>query len=322
MQTTKDPQSAAAVRLKESVAFRQRLDHIVVLDTLSPMPALRLPLTAGTALYGLREHGVDAADVRSVKLAAKLAQYGFMEDSRPEPAIARRVAKGSLYLPNPDRLAHALARAAQHIAPNVLTRGLALLAGLAACALLYRLWSWAVLWTAPAFSPVGLAIYFLLCLPLHELAHAAACRYAGVAVNGMGIQYQRRLFPTPFVNTNNMVLVESKRRRAAICLAGPLFDLLLAGTAALGSLGAWPGADVCATLCVCALFFGVFNLNPLRVSDGSNALRELHTDAQGRMRPLSPGWRRAALAGFLALLLMVLGSFIPAVLGYAQRWSV
>ena len=79
------------------------------------------------------------------------------------------------------------------------------------------------------------AIILLLSLEisLHEIAHAVACRLVGAKSGGFGIGLLWLVLPVFYTDTRDVYTVDSKYKRAAVSLAGPLMDLLLLGVISL-----------------------------------------------------------------------------------------
>jgi hypothetical protein len=299
MSTIEQPEG---FRLRDSVRVRACAGHVVVVDTASLAPALRLPLASIGALSALRR-GIPAGGQGAVyKLAEKLASYGCLDGHQIAQPISRRLRKGQWYLPNPDPVFAAIGAVLRTVPAGVLlgVLGILLVAAVGAAGL--HLAALAGGAADPGYAPLGVLLYFLVCVPLHELAHGVACRYAGAPVSGLGVQYGARLIPVPFINTKNLVLVAPRGLRILVCLAGPGFDILAAGFTAAALLSGWAGAAVWNTVFWCTLFFHLFNLNPFRTSDGSNALREFAVLPDGSAGPIA----RPVLVAFKAVFLLML----------------
>lgn len=303
----------APIRLKESVILLARGEHIAVLDSASLAPALRLPAQASDYLHQLRVGIARDADASLLRLAERLRRYGLIEGAEMDHEVARTVSHGKIYLVNPDSLARTCANLVRKIPVARLKVIFSVLLVFATVVVALQIWRWISQGQLLQFSLPGLIAYFAVGVPLHEFSHAAACRYTGASVSGMGIQFGSRSFPTPFINTRNLILVRSNRLRTAVCLAGPFFDLLLAAVASLLS-GAW-FSPFFSTVCACAVFFLAMNLNPFRPSDGRNALEEFRTDGDGRIHPMSSGKRRALSGGYVLFFIVVLLVFVVRLTG-------
>jgi hypothetical protein len=83
------------------------------------------------------------------------------------------------------------------------------------------------------FSLSGFWLFVLISMPLHEFAHAIACRRVGIASGKFGIVMHCGIFPGPFIDTSLRHLVRGKWRRASIPLAGPIMNLFCGGFVAL-----------------------------------------------------------------------------------------
>jgi putative peptide zinc metalloprotease protein len=121
---------------------------------------------------------------------------------------------------------------------------------------------------------------------LHESAHGLTLASYGRRVGAAGAKLIL-VFPYVFVDTSD-AWFEPRRHRMAVSAAGPLSDLVVGGTCALGclALSAGVGRDILFQLAFGAYLGALFNLNPLLDRDGYQVL----VDALGR-----PGLRRRAL---------------------------
>jgi putative peptide zinc metalloprotease protein len=262
----------------------------------------------------LRHRHPQARDVRQ-KLAAFLAQLeaaGMLETSQAR--TRRRLQAPRWRLPNPDRLARQIA-AGLHRVPRLVRRVLlALVVGAALLALGWRIGDRALrphlIDVVRQFDAWGLALGLGVLMPLHELAHAVACRAAGVPVRGAGVVLHGFLVPGPYVDTTDAYLVSDRWRRFWIPAAGPLMDLLVAGAGAAGALathGVW--AHRCAYASLIASIFVFLDLNPFGPTDGSHMLEAWLDDElarltalsrrRARMSPVSSKYRLACIAYLL-----------------------
>jgi putative peptide zinc metalloprotease protein len=125
---------------------------------------------------------------------------------------------------------------------------------------------------------------FLLVI-CHELAHGLIAESFGRPVSRAGIKLTL-VFPYVFVDTTD-AWFESRRRRMAISLAGPVSDLTLGGAFALGCLFAGKGnvRDILFQVALGGYIGALFNLNPLLERDGYHVLVDLLRE---------PGLRRRA----------------------------
>lgn len=119
----------------------------------------------------------------------------------------------------------------------------------------------------------------------HELAHGLIAESFGRPVSRAGIKVVL-VFPYVFVDTTD-AWFESRPRRMAISLAGPLSDLVLGGAFAIACWVTAPGGarDVLFQVAFGGYVGALFNLNPLMERDGYHVL----VDALGM-----PGLRRRA----------------------------
>ena len=123
----------------------------------------------------------------------------------------------------------------------------------------------------PQSVGIGFVILFALNLVLifiHELGHAALLVHYGRRVKGSGF---RIYFGSPafFIDSSD-VLMLGRRQRIAQSFAGPYFEMVATGAAAL-ALWAWPDggvADVLYRFVVLNYFVLVLNLVPLLELDG------------------------------------------------------
>lgn len=137
---------------------------------------------------------------------------------------------------------------------------------------------------------VGLLLFAVVVVPLHELAHAVACRLVGVAAGQAGVLLHAGIWPGPYVETNQSYLLTHRWQRFAIPAAGPFVDLVAAGTvAAVLAFGNVPPTwtPVLQTLLFVCLLFVYFDTNPFTPSDGSHCLEALLEDELARRNALS-----------------------------------
>jgi putative peptide zinc metalloprotease protein len=146
------------------------------------------------------------------------------------------------------------------------------------------------------FDPLGLLIFIVAVVPLHEFSHGFACRLAGAPVGKAGLILHGWIVPGPYVDTSRAYRIRSGWRRAAIAASGPLVDFIAAGAASWLVLLV-PGGAVHAagrTLLLLSACFVFLDLNPLAPSDGSRVIEALLGDELARASALSR--RRAALS--------------------------
>lgn len=171
-------------------------------------------------------------------------------------------------------------------------------------------------------SPVGwLTIAAILGLTklAHELAHAVACRRAGVACGEFGVLLFAGM-PCPYCDVSLVSRLDNSIPRIGVMLAGVYIEAILATVATaiwwvvpLGSTGGLAGESlnplsaIClSVMIVCGVSTLLFNLNPLLRLDGYYVLSDLlgathlrsqaatawHLAARGRL-PI--GWRNLLL---------------------------
>jgi putative peptide zinc metalloprotease protein len=119
----------------------------------------------------------------------------------------------------------------------------------------------------------------------HELAHGLIAESFGRPVSRAGLKLTL-VFPYVFVDTTD-AWFETRRRRIAISLAGPLSDLTLGGAFALACLFSARGGvrDVLFQVALGGYIGALFNLNPLLERDGYHVLVDVLRE---------PGLRRRA----------------------------
>lgn len=132
------------------------------------------------------------------------------------------------------------------------------------------------------FNLWGLLLFALVLVPVHELAHALACRMAGVEVGGGGILLHGGIVPGPYIETTQAYRVQGRWPRFLIPAAGPLVNLLGAGLAAwllLFGVGPKPVLAMFFMLCV---MFVYLDSNPFGPTDGARMLEALLDDELAR----------------------------------------
>jgi len=160
----------------------------------------------------------------------------------------------------------------------------AAIAGLAAAGLLPRLPD-----QVQALHWAGVLLFFLVVAPVHEFAHAVACRLAGQKVGKAGILMHGGLIPGPYVDTSQSYRIPGRWQRLMIPAAGPFTDLAAAGAVAAALLfGDW-GAEttvVLQSLLLFCLLYVFFDTNPFTASDGSHCIEALLEDELARRHAL------------------------------------
>lgn len=127
----------------------------------------------------------------------------------------------------------------------------------------------------------------LLLVVCHEFAHGLTAESFGRPVTRAGLKLAL-VFPYAFVDTTD-AWFESRERRMAISLAGPISDLTLGGAFSLACLLAPAGSarDVLFQVAFGGYVGALFNLNPLLERDGYHVLVDVLRE---------PGLRRRASA--------------------------
>lgn len=138
-------------------------------------------------------------------------------------------------------------------------------------------------------NPWGIAFLLLVVVPLHELAHAVACRAAGVPVSGAGLLLHGGLIPGPFVDTSMIYAVADRWTRFRVPIVGPLVGLWAAGAAAWLGLhpAAGPVDGPLASIMMLSLVTFFLDMNPFFPTDGSRALEALLDDELARSAALA-----------------------------------
>jgi Zn-dependent protease len=317
-----------ALRLKPHIArIKRDGGHVILVDPsgtavrVSPAADHVLPLLmhgapAGEMAAHLRARFPSARDVNG-KLEAFLDQLGRsgMLDS-VDAAPPRRARQPRIALFDPDPVARAVAGLLGRV-PRPLRRavlGLSIVSALAAVGwvLLHPPLRPELAGLVREFDVVGLLLFVGILMPTHELAHAVACRSAGVPVRSAGLVLHGFLVPGPYVDTSDSYRVRERGRRFLIPAAGPLVDLVVAGAAAgaiiaTGGDGVW--AHRAATLFLLSFLLLLADLNPFAPSDGSHMLEAWLDDELARLTALGRGrsrmspvsWKyRLACLGWLA----------------------
>jgi putative peptide zinc metalloprotease protein len=268
-----------------------------------------VPLLArGASLAELADHLREArpaarnVERRLAAFVASLEAGGLLDgrEATDAPAPRRRRSR-RIRLGNPDRIAARLAGALMRI-PRPARRWLSWALVLASCTGI-ALVELGMLWPHAGtggigFDPFAVAALLLVVVPLHELAHAVACRAAGAPVSEAGIAIHGGLIPGPYVDTSLAYRVADRWRRFWIPAAGPLIDLIAAGAAAwvvVWTGGAGAVGHAAGFLLVLCLFFLFFDTTPLTASDGSRML-EAGLDDELARRSALIGRRARALS--------------------------
>jgi putative peptide zinc metalloprotease protein len=288
------------IRRSSSLLLFGRRDERTV--RASPAAALLLPLLREGADFESLRASLQAAQPAAVDIRSKLAgflgalvQSGLLLDGSAEPGAAGpRRTKHMYPLFSPDRPA----AAAASVFALLGRRGgvaAAILAALAALAAIAALAGAGGLPRLPdqvqALHWGGVLLFFLVVAPVHEFAHAVACRLAGENVGKAGILMHGGLVPGPYVDTSQSYRIPGRWQRFMIPAAGPFTNLLAAGAVAAALLfGGWDSevTAVLQGLLLFCLLFLFFDTNPFTASDGSHCIEALLDDELARRHALRP----------------------------------
>lgn len=231
----------------------------------------------------------DAPDVDQ-KLRAFLRSLGSSGVLRGEAAEhARRRGNRRFPLFPADGIAWAFATPIRWLLPGravVVVATIFALAAVAAVALL----AWEGRLPRPRYLAenlhwAGLMLFALVVVPMHELAHAVACRLVGIQAGKAGIVLHGGFVPGPYVETNQTYLLTDRWKRFVIPAAGPFVNLVAAGVAAAVLASGAPSVawvPALHTLLFACLLFVYFDTNPFAPSDGSHCAEALLEDELAR----------------------------------------
>lgn len=308
------------VQLREGVARVRRARGETVLVSPDGSAATRIGKT-GEELLPLLMRGADVGGlarflqqqypcardipIKLNRFLAELDRGGLLATSQHP---VRRMRSGTRRFPlfNPDPLARELAGWWVRI-PARPSHWLFALLTVTAAAGLVALWLGGTQRLNPAglitrFDPLGLIVFVVVIVPLHELSHAVACRAAGAPVTAAGIMLHRHVIPGPYVETTAAYRVADRWRRFWIPATGPLVNFLASGTAAWMVVLTDADSPVGRASLYVLLLSGLFvylDTNPLTPSDGSHMLEALLDDELARATALSrrrvPPPRRPAI---------------------------
>lgn len=140
---------------------------------------------------------------------------------------------------------------------------------------------------------IAIAAIFVLTKIMHELAHATACRRAGVACGEIGLMFFVGM-PCPYCNVSLVSRLDSAIGRAGVMLAGIYVELVIA---AIATVVWWvsPSGPIEAmalnVMIVCGISTLVFNANPLMRLDGYYVLSDIVGTSNLRARAAT-AWQR------------------------------
>lgn len=128
---------------------------------------------------------------------------------------------------------------------------------------------------------VALLIFYLVFMPMHELAHGLAAKSAGIPVTGCGMFVKWFVFPGFFVEMRGVLGVTSLYKKILIPLAGIIMDMfliaLLTAILSSGYLSSTVESLLGYLFCI-ALFVAANNLNPMINTDGAKCLAAVFND--------------------------------------------
>lgn len=124
---------------------------------------------------------------------------------------------------------------------------------------------------------IALAFGAVLMVTLHECAHGLTLKHYGGKVPESGLLLIFFFMPAFYVDVSDAWLLEKKRHRALVGLAGPMFDLLATalGVIACRVLNPGSGRALAVTVMTVAGASVLMNLNPLIKLDGYYVLSDL-----------------------------------------------
>lgn len=155
-----------------------------------------------------------------------------------------------------------------------------------------RLWG-----EASASGWMTITAIFAVTKILHELAHAVACRRAGVPCGELGVLLFAGV-PCPYCDVSLLSRLDSATRRAGVMLAGIYVELILAALATMLWWIASPGpvqALAMNVMIVCGISTLLFNANPLMRLDGYYVAADLVGAVNLRQRA-SSAWRALVIS--------------------------
>lgn len=330
----------AHYRLRDDVEIIRRQSAILLFGSrderavrASPAALHLLPLLRDGADFErlhtcLRSLQPAAADIRT-KLAAfldTLVRSGLVIDAAAAPAQTGR-RRHQWPLLDLDPLAGAMATTLAPLAGRRGVMAAALLALLAATAVAVAAWRGALPPLPDAIAHLhwgGVGLFVLLVVPIHECAHAVACRLAGIPVGRAGILLHGGLIPGPYVDTSQSYRLADRWRRFMIPAAGPLVNLAAAGASAVLLLAGGWSAGTTAVLqgfATISLLFVYFDTNPFAGSDGSHCIEALLDDELARRHALRPATAGSATDSVRRYRLAALLHSVTAALLFWLWWS-
>jgi hypothetical protein len=224
-------------------------------------------------------HCAELARLRaSDRTAFHTLQARLLRRWQPRPPLLQRARRLRVHLWDPERL---LARLTP-LGRVLLTGRTAMVAGVTALVALgiqlehgarLRLEMGAMLGHPGLFLLTAAVVTFL-----HELGHGLACHVFGGRVRDVGAMLLYFCIPAAYCDVSDGHLIESRRQRAVVALAGCYVNVLLWAAATLAwrvlAPELWPSQVALAVIATTDLSL-FLNLNPLLPLDGYYALEEL-----------------------------------------------
>ena len=272
--------------LKPTVSIVEEHDGVLLIDSASQVPAIRLSTENLPLLRSISSAQPDDNEYQS--LIALLTKYGMLANTQANNGVHTSLPSGAIRLPNPDRLVKGGA-ALLRLLPDWLVSTMVAVVLMAAAVTTVMQLARLELTPAPA-APAWLLAYYLLTMLCHELTHAMTMRYHGLPVGAMGVKFGMVGIPSPFVSTKCIPTLRSQQAKASIPAAGPSWDLFMCGV--LSGLLLWAPTEtlvVSREMLTYMLFIQlgllVMNLTPFRPSDAVLTLRYLMSSSNGRVNP-------------------------------------
>jgi Zn-dependent protease len=292
------------VVLRPDVQVAQRANHTILFR--ARFGAVRVTRTADMLLSLLRrgaqrselDRAVQTSHPEDLEVTQKLDQFltrlekaGLLESCKAVSAPPQLWPRWEFFDVNP--IAARLATALEAV-PRTLRR---VIMGILIASSLVGIITVLDLPSRPTFESLantasiwGIAFFVLIVVPIHELAHAVACRAAGVPVVGAGLLLHGGIVPGPFVDTSTIYAVLDRWQRFRVPIAGPLIDLYASGAFAwllrLNSPASPLHMPLTSAMILSTVFF-LLDTNPFFPTDGSRALEAVLDDELARRAAFS-----------------------------------
>lgn len=281
------------ISLKPHVAIVPQGKSVLIIDQVGDVPTVKLAASQLNTLVGLKSGQGEALQPELHKL---LSHYGFLEGSQASPEAKTRRPSGQIILPNPDAFLKVVVMAFR-LVPSAMWR-LFFYCAMSYALVMSSIWLWQVNLQVLPLQPLWLLAYLVFTIVGHELSHGLVMRYHHLPISSVGINLKAKLFPTPFVATKCIPLLNSKRDRASIAIAGPAWDLVMLGSiltvqnhfsdkipADIQTLLPW--------LALIQLAIFTMNITPFQSSDGFAVAKHFFHDLNGEP---SHHWKRFLVA--------------------------